>query len=284
MMVMDQQTLPIVVLYGQKLEQSQTMQSLQQNLSSGQQQMDIFVYDNSPVAQHPKEQFQWNNFRVFYCHDASNSGLSKAYNEGAKMAARLGKDWLLLLDQDTSFPENVLERYEQAMAAHPAAKLFAPILKLHNGAIFSPSVVRHKRGYPPARLSPGIYSLYKYSPVNSGVLISLALFDKAGGYNERVKVDFCDFQFMERVRKVSPNIVVIDATAGQDFSNDEPSIEKQQRRFKIYLADAQNCYKPKIADKAGFFYTVTRHAFGLTYKMRSFSFLKMYFRYFLFSR
>lgn len=280
MRVNAQQILPIVVLYGQGIGESQTMKSLRENLGP-QQYMDVFVYDNSPQAQHQEASFTWQGFRVTYRHDPANSGLSKAYNEGAKEAARLGKTWLLLLDQDTTLPSNILERYQHAATEHPDMHLFAPVLKLANGTIFSPSLVKHKRGYPPASIVPGKYSLYQYSPVNSGVFISLALFQEAGGYNEKVKVDFCDFQFMEKVRRLAADFIVIDAIAEQDFSSDEPSIEKQQRRFKIYLTDAQNCDKPQLADKLGFFYTVTRHALGLTYKMRSFSFLKMYFRSFL---
>ena len=142
-------------------------------------------------------------------------------------------------------------------------------------------MAKHKRGYPAGQLIPGLHNLYKLSPVNSGLLVSLSLFERAGGYNEKVKVDFCDFQFLEKVRRIDARFYLMPMTALQDFSNAELSLSKQQYRFNIYLEDAVNCDKPEFSDKLGFFYAVTRHALGLSIKMRNFSFINMYLRKFL---
>jgi len=275
--------MPIVVLYKQSIEQSVTLQTLNAGLKVANVTMDVFVYDNSPAKGSYAKKFRWNQFNIHYVPDQRNSGLSKAYNSGADAARALSKEWILLLDQDTSFPLNIFNNYFNAVAAHSAVSLFAPILKLSNGRIFSPCINKHKRGYPVEEISSGEYNLKQFSPVNSGILVKLDLFLRVGGYNENVKVDFCDFQFLEKVQKVNPSFYLIQSIALQDFSSDEVSVEKQMQRFKIYLEDARNCKKYTVADRLGFFYTVTRHAVGLTVKLRKVSFIKVYLLKYLFS-
>lgn len=238
--------------------------------------MDVFIYDNTPEKQYDHESFTWNNFNVFYVHNPANPGLSKAYNNGAAKAAVLQKEWLLLLDQDTTFPEGYLEETRAAVTANSDISLFVPLLKLKNGVLFSPCINKHKRGYPAGSLSSGRYDLWKYAPVNSGMFIRLSLFDMVGGYNEKVKIDFCDFQFLDKVRLIQAEFYLINAVALQDFSAFEYSSEKQQIRFTQYLEDAFNCEKPLLGDKMGFLYTVTRHALGLSIKLRSFKFIGLY--------
>ena len=275
------QVLPIVVLYKQEISQSLTLISLDKNLEEIGINMDVYVYDNSPIRQYDKDSFQWNNFHVFYFHDPENSGLSKAYNAGAVKAAELKKEWILLLDQDTTFASGYLQENNLSVLNHPDINLFAPILKLKNSVIFSPCIAKHKRGYPPGRLVHGQYSLYDFSPVNSGMLIRLAMFHRVDGYNEKVKIDFCDFQFLEKFRLLSDSFYLINAVALQDFSNFEPSAAKQKVRFTQYLEDAYHCDKPSVSDKIGFLYAVTRHAVGLTVKMKNISFMSMYFSNYL---
>ncbi|WP_244285348.1 glycosyltransferase family protein [Flavobacterium araucananum] len=243
--------------------------------------MTIFIYDNSQILDIDNKVDRFENLDIIYHHDKDNGGLSAGYNMGAKLATELKKTWILLLDQDTTF-KNLLESFNFNIQRYPNIHLFAPIVKLNNNVIFSPSIVKHKRGYPPKTISPGIYSLNNFSPINSGMLIALKLFYEVGGYNEKIKVDFCDFQFIEKVYVKNPLFVVVDSVAIQDFSAFEPSVEKQLKRFNIYLNDVHNCYKPSIYDKFGFFYTVTRHTLGLTYKLKSHKFIIIYIKKYLF--
>jgi GT2 family glycosyltransferase len=276
--------LPVVVLYQQSLEQSLTLQSLHQNLLELDLRMPILVYDNSKEPHSAEDNFNWKSFQVFYIHDPQNSGLSKAYNMAADKAMNLQKEWLFLLDQDTEFSAGSLQKYETSVRENAQINLFCPLLTLADGTIFSPARVKYKRGYPPKGIKSGLHNLCQYSPVNSGMLVRLTLFQGVGGYNEKIKVDFCDFQFIEKVRCLSPQFYLTSARGLQNFSSKELSVTKQQQRFKIYLQDAVNCEKRSLADHLGYFYTVTRHALGLTFKLRDFSFLKLYVFQFLIRR
>lgn len=274
------QVLPIVILYNQKIAESFTVLTLNDELQKLNRRMTIFVYDNSPVSDGENTIASIGNLDIIYHHDKDNGGLSTGYNRGARVAKDLEKKWVLLLDQDTTF-DNLLLSFHLSIQKHPDVNLFVPIVKLSNGVIFSPSIVKHKRGYSPKVFFPGVYNLMKFSPVNSGMLISLKLFHEVGGYNEKIKVDFCDFQFIEKVLLKEPLFVVVDSVAIQDFSAFEPSVEKQLRRFNIYLSDVKNCNKPTLNDKFGFFYTVTRHALGLTYKLKNLKFMNLYIKKYL---
>ena len=99
----------IVVIYNMELAHSKTFQSLNKALKKKNQILDLMVYDNSPNKQFHSEEFQLESFQVFYVSDINNPGVSKAYNTGFKRAESMGKKWMLLLDQDTDFPENVFD-------------------------------------------------------------------------------------------------------------------------------------------------------------------------------
>ena len=84
----------VIVLYKCKLENSKSYQSLLQN-----NEETIFVYDNSPISQ------EVHGENIVYIHDSQNGGLSVAYNKAAQYARCNRFDWLLLLDQDTTFQD-----------------------------------------------------------------------------------------------------------------------------------------------------------------------------------
>ncbi len=75
------------------------------------------------------------------------------------------------------------------------------------------------------------------------MLVKLEAFHEVGGYNEKVKLDFSDFQFIERFRKVYKTFYVIDIICEQDFSDDEISLPTQAKRFRYYCEGARNIEK-----------------------------------------
>ena len=102
----------VIVLYKCKLENSKSYQSLLQN-----NEETIFVYDNSPISQ------EVHGENIVYIHDSQNGGLSVAYNKAAQYARCNRFDWLLLLDQDTTFQKGAIEYYIKAINEFPDIKL-----------------------------------------------------------------------------------------------------------------------------------------------------------------
>lgn len=239
----------VVVLYNCTIEDSITLLSINASLLKNSDFLDVVVYDNSERAEIENgSRFEYGNLRIHFFHDRSNPGVSKAYNFGAKYGRDLKKKWLLLMDQDTRFPLDSIEKYLLGINLNPDLKLLAPVLKLVNGAIFSPCRYFFKRGFALKKVSLGINSLQGISVLNSGMMINMEAFSLVGGYNERVKLDFCDFLFIEKFKKLYPSCFIIDVSCEHDFSDDESDVEKLNKRFGIYCRDAKNCVQESFLD------------------------------------
>lgn len=239
----------VIVLYKCKLQDSITFNSLSTALKKENHDVrpDLYVYDNSPYKQ---DQFlENNNWTITYISDLSNAGLSLAYNLAASHALTLNKKFILLLDQDTEFPLHSIKTYLDSINDNMHVSLFAPILKIQNDKIMSPCRYVNKWGKLIDNISPGSQSLDNYVPVNSGLCINLKHYFLAGKYNENVKVDGADFQFIERFKKrIGKNFYVLNLMINQDFSLFDTDLNSVLPRFKIFLQDVKNFERENIMD------------------------------------
>ncbi|RYE13971.1 MAG: glycosyltransferase, partial [Rickettsiales bacterium] len=140
--------LAVIVLYNTPLQNSKTFQSILKALKEPGEKLDILIYDNSFSSQIIDRSILTSNINLSYHHDKSNSGLSKAYNYAATIAEKDHKNWLLFLDQDTTFTSDIFDQYYSAVQNYPTIKLFVPILKLNTqqiGSLIKQS--RIKKGY-----------------------------------------------------------------------------------------------------------------------------------------
>lgn len=272
--------LPVIVLHKQKLENAKSLVVLNDYLTGVGADMDLFVYDNSPVPMY-ENKFTFGNFKVQYVHDKTNAGVSKAYNAGAKYALTLNKSWLLLLDQDTVFPSNFPVIYEDTVNGNPDISLFAPVLKTQYGDIMSPGIYKRKRGYWVKEMPEGKYSLQQYSPVNSGLLINLEAFQRVGGYNEAVRLDFADFQFIERLAKQYNCFYTLNLVCEQDFSAYDTNPDKLRHRFAFFCEGARNCERENISDSFWYLVWTVRRMGGLILKNRDLRYLQIFIRKYL---
>lgn len=189
--------LAVLVVYRRDLAISDTFVSLSCSLEKLGCHLELIVYDNSPSPQdvpHAKE----DPCRITYRHDPSNPGVSKAYNTALRMARERVKRWLLLLDQDTSFPPDALTIYCQALRAGQT-ELYAPVLK-SGTRLISPCFYWKGIGFPLRKAPKGLLPLKNRSVLNSGMLVSVDAMERIGGFNERIPLDFADHDFYSRLR------------------------------------------------------------------------------------
>lgn len=273
-MLPNKQILAVIVLYKCILKESASYQTLLKESD-----LDLYVYDNSPNRQ----DIDLRN--VKYVHDAKNSGLSVAYNRAAEYALLNGYQWLLLLDQDTTFPFGSLDLYLSAMLKYPDIQMFAPVHRIKTGKYISPTHYFCKGSRPTKKLFNGILSFEQVSPINSGLLISLSSFYNVGGYDEKVVLDFSDIRFIEKYKKkyscfyVIPGIVCL-----QDFSIEEHNVEKLMNRFQIFLNCALACKRESVFDRFGYLYVTAKRAIHLVLLTRKLMFLKIYISSYLFNK
>ncbi len=270
----------IIVLYNISLVESPTFMSLTKSLANyPEKQVDLFVYDNSPVSIYQNEIL--NNWKIHYIHDPSNPGVSKAYNEGFKLGKKLNKKWLMLLDQDTQFAVNSFSKYSEAIEHNPNLSLIAPILISENRDIYSPCLYRFKRGFPLKNIQLGLQEINNKSVLNSGLLIRVDMFEKVGGYNENLKLDFSDFDFLDRYRKLNSSFYIIDVECVHDLSSTEDDLNKALKRFNRY------CISAKILAKVNFDTFILMgitlfRSYKLSIKFKNISFIWTFFKSLLF--
>lgn len=230
--------LAVLVVYGSPPASSATLRSLSVALSKADAVLDLLVYDNSPAPMYGDLGNINGRFRVSCRHDPSNGGISAAVNAGANLAREQGKLWLLLLDQDTTFPPDAMTVYLAAIS-HGGGAMFVP--RLVAGTKFlSPCGYRAGVGYHLPCVPPGAMSLRGRSVLNSGLLVELAAFAACGGYDERVRVDFADFAFINRFRRHYQEVVVLDLVCRHGYSNLETvDLEASLRRFVGYCRDGR---------------------------------------------
>lgn len=227
------QTLATIVLYNTSLEGSATFQSLSNALMNVGLRMDILIYDNSEVAQNvPHSMNAWN---IQYVHDVRNGGVSRAYNSAFEMAKRRGKKWLLLLDQDTTYPVSVFSDYCNSITQHPKQQIFVPRL-IDSIGMASPLKFKRGGGQRIRNLAPGIYSTHGLKFHNCGLFVSTTAFEKAGGYDEQLPLDFSDFSFVDRLKINHPTFVLTETTGEHHLATTSVTgVEERLIRFKSYV-------------------------------------------------
>ena len=262
----------VIVLYKVALQDAVSYQTL---IRSNQIE-EFFVYDNSPEEfNQPTELLPKG---VTYVRDFTNSGLSKAYNAGAKRARDLGYTHVLILDQDTRFEKKIWKSYIDH-SEFPG--IVAPTIRTVQGQDFSPVDIKGWSLKGVHNPKSGEYSLFDVAVVNSGCCIPLSLYEQAGGYNEAVRLDFADFQFQIRARVFQPRLQLLSSIALQDFSNDIKDVDVLLHRYQIYLECAAHFTVDSAKLKIKHHYQVFRHGLALMLRTHNIQFLTNYLKIFL---
>jgi GT2 family glycosyltransferase len=193
--------LAVVVLYNRELSRSQSLSSLLEHLSADPElakRFSLVVYDNSPRAQ---SSASTTDFPLHYIHDASNGGLASAYNFALARAESEEREWLLLLDQDTSLTrEFLVELLETATTLQATAEVAAIVPKLVvNGGIHSPAtefIEQMRRQFQPPKqpIAQDLVGIMKQPlcAYNSGATLRVSALRSIGGFPPEFWLDYLD--------------------------------------------------------------------------------------------
>jgi len=234
----------------------------------------LFVYDNSPYIQKTILPI------AEYIHDTSNKGLGTAYNTACKYAQQYGYKWLLLLDQDTSFPHGALKSYFNAMKLN--TNMIVPRHKIGNGKYISPTPYIMMSSDLQETAPTGFSHFSDVSPINSGILVSVESFIRSGGYEEDVWLDFSDICFIEKYKKIYPTYYILpDVICTQSFSAIEIDKEKIYKRYCTYLECAHNFSKKSFRNYVYLTITTLRPTLSRTIKEKTLQYIKTYFKLYI---
>lgn len=242
--------------------------------------IDIFIYDNSKL---PQEIPTFENVNIYYEHDANNSGVSRAYNQAYKKAKELNKTLLLVLDQDSSFEFSFIEQYMKMYKEYKNDYIYAPIVcDEKKTKIYSPAFLNNFVGKVQSFekfVYEERYSLVDKSVINSGLMIPLEMFEKIGGYNEKLRLDFSDIYFIEKYKELNSKIVLVNVYLKHSISGDEgKDFFREHNRFRYYCSASKEV---GISLDTIVFWSPFRRLIRLTLKYKNTKFIKIFYDYYL---
>jgi GT2 family glycosyltransferase len=204
----------VLVLYGTPVAESVTVRSLLEQETLPPDLLErVLLFDNSPSDQSCPLGESWQ-----YHHAGSNLGLAGAYNFALSEARRIGCDWLLLLDQDTTLPPDFLRRLSAHLAAiqdDQSIVACVPEVWTRNKLIspwerkLSWNIPLRERG----KLVPkGI------AAVNSGSCVRTSFLTGIGGLDERFWLDYLDHWMYMMIERSGRSIFIADQRIEHNLS------------------------------------------------------------------
>lgn len=264
----------VIVLYKMRLSESPAFRDAYAQ-NSIYYNIRFFIMDNSPEAESTHQNYP----DVHYEHCPENKGLGYAYNTAAQFASIEKLGWLLFLDQDTILTKGFFDSYIHHISAYPEVSIFVPQVLLPEGGELSPlrRWIAQKKALKPGQL----YPIQHYLLINSGLCVKLSVFNSCGGYNEQVRIDFADTQFVRKIwHSGEKYFFLMPYTCYQTFSNTETDLEKLKARYEIYLECAGKYKYLDFADWLFFKHCLLSHMISLTIRTKSSYFFKRFIKFF----
>lgn len=233
----------------------------------------LSIYDNTDYKdwsiQH--DYINYENVIINYYRDSSNSGISAAFNYFAEFSKKIDIKWIVFLDQDTSLSIDFFTQYLNKSINTNKNIVFPKVYT--KSKLLSPSNYNYYRTSVIKNIASELL-LDNITAINSGIMIRTDFFLQNNGYNKNLRIDFCDHEFIERLKNKNISADILDISLYQEFSAQSNNKEKAIERYKIYIKDLQ-VYK-KNKNKVLFFFRIDLpHLLKEVYKHKSLEFLKI---------
>lgn len=235
----------------------------------------LIIYDNSTKDFNNKSFCKKNGYIYFTQH--KNVGISKAYNFVLDHVSFNKHDYLIMLDDDTHLTQQYINEAKKKVRLNKY-DVILPIVKA-NKKIISPYNYFMKCRSKIVD-NPDDLILSKVSGINSGMIIHTRLF-KNVRYNEKLFLDYVDYDFMRRVHVAKGNINIMDSEINQEFqyfNYDKTDIQSALSRFRIDMHD----YKilcDEVNENWFFYIHAIKFMLKQTIRYRSFRFLSAFFEF-----
>lgn len=147
----------------------------------------LYIVDNSE-----KENAFENNKIIHYVFNGENLGIAKALNIGADLALKEKYDWLLTMDQDTSFKNDDVKKIFEYIKNND----------MKNIGIVSPwhDTKLHIQ-------KPKEEIDYPIDVMTSGNFLNLKIFKKIGGFKDEYFIDGVDIEYCLRLKKYNYKVM-----------------------------------------------------------------------------
>lgn len=179
----------------------------------------LYIYDNSET-QNPSIESALNSLHqnIKYQFFNSNEGIAKPLNQAVAVATQNKYDYLLTMDQDSSFKPDDFEKYKSLIQKSD----------YNNVAQFGVNcqpLITKSSDQPEEVLTL----------ITSGSILNLGLFNKIGSFNEPFFIDFVDAEFSYRIVQLGyinlmfSNILLNHALGDLVFGRSPVTLKKSSR-------------------------------------------------------
>ena len=261
----------LVVIHNSFCQESETCTSILAQKTNADR---IIIFDNSTSDYKIKDYCYFRGWD--YLGGKGNQGLSKAYNQAIERLPLNDDDWLCILDDDTTLPNNFFSTLGREIQFQKNVDIFLPILT-QAGRILSPwNDAKTRINCFFSNKDDCLHAdTKKILAFNSGMAIRLCVF-REYRYDERQFLDGIDYTFLRTMRKTDHQIAVRDCCCEQHFSgNDKPKLNAALQRFRIYASDFRVLYEKNISE---YIFIVGKRAAHLCLQYRSFDFFLIFFK------
>lgn len=175
----------------------------------------VIVFDNVG----DQEQLLCRYDRVTYLTEKANKGIAYGLNAIMTQARTNGYDWVVTLDQDTVIPHNT-------------CVTFLKYINIKEVAIISPQVIDKRRLYINPNKSVEDVIDIDFC-ITSASCTNVAIWEKVGGFDDWLFIDFVDNDYCKRVKACGYRILQIPSLIiDQEFGKIEL---KSPWKVKFYL-------------------------------------------------
>lgn len=146
----------------------------------------LYIVDNSESKNHELfNKIVTISEKCIYINNKGNQGIAHALNVGAKLAIENGADWLLTMDQDSSFTQGSLVKLIDWIENND----------IHDVGIISPS--HHINN---SYIEENKTIIQVDTVMTSGNLLNLKAYQRVGGFLDKLFIDYVDNEYCLRLK------------------------------------------------------------------------------------
>jgi rhamnosyltransferase len=173
----------------------------------------LYVVDNTEIPSKPISDNLKSLSNVVYLHDGENKGIAERLNQISNLSIHNGFDYLMTMDQDSSFEGENLNNYFNCISFFKEKE---------NVSMFGINHVEKIAG-------SNICNAVKVNHlITSGSILNLRLVNHIGGFDEKLFIDEVDFEYCLRSVAMGFDIVQFDNI----FLNHNLGQTSRHRSFK----------------------------------------------------
>ncbi len=224
----------VLVLYHCSLNDSVTFSTLVEPLRRTSLNCELILFNNDQLQEIESTEY-------LVVNSDENVKLAGAYNFALKRARENGRNWILLLDQDTEVPENYFKELEKLFSEGISNDLAAIVPRLeYNGRQISPVKVSRWMRLERELKTTG-YTNCRMNALNSLSLFRVDFLSSIGGFSMDYPFDMLDHWCYNEIYKHRKLVYVLDTVGKHNSSFVDFETNVSVSRYKEFM-DAQKTF------------------------------------------